>query len=163
MQGLAQVKSAKAKFVERKVMRILNAPLELHGTLVYRAPAFLEKQTLKPRPETLTLDHDTIVIDDPVRKRQRTLTVKDNPVVWALVESMRATLAGDLPALNRFYRTTLQGTEQQWILTLDPRDGSVKRYLEQIRIGGTRTSLRTIEIFEAEGDRSTMLISDDRS
>src|SRR5688500_4021106 len=38
MQRLAQVKSAKVSFVERKHLRILNAALESSGTLVYTAP-----------------------------------------------------------------------------------------------------------------------------
>lgn len=46
MQGLGQVKSARSKFVERKYLAILNAPLEFSGTLVYTAPDRLEKRTL---------------------------------------------------------------------------------------------------------------------
>ena len=38
MQRFAQVKSAKAAFVERKHMRVLTGPLESSGTLVYTAP-----------------------------------------------------------------------------------------------------------------------------
>src|SRR4051812_34487838 len=56
MQRLSQVKSARATFVERKHLRVLNAPIESSGTLVYTAPGYLEKITLKPRPESLVLD-----------------------------------------------------------------------------------------------------------
>src|SRR5688500_13261361 len=49
MQSLAQVKSAKGRFVERKYLAILNAPLELSGTLSYSAPGRLEKHTLAPK------------------------------------------------------------------------------------------------------------------
>ena len=45
MQNLAQVKSAKGKFVERKYLAMLNAPLDSSGTLVYTAPGRLEKFT----------------------------------------------------------------------------------------------------------------------
>jgi len=49
MRELGEVKSAKARFVERKHLAILSAPLEATGTLLYTAPGRLEKHTLTPR------------------------------------------------------------------------------------------------------------------
>jgi len=162
MQRLAQVKSARATFVERKHMRILNAPLELTGTLVYTAPGYLEKHTLKPKPESLILEKDTLTFEDRTRKRRRVLKLQEYPVVWAFVESIRSTLAGDLQSLNRFYRVSLEGSELEWRLTLDPREPGIQRMVEQIRIAGSRTSIRSIEITEAEGDRSVMTVTEEK-
>jgi len=53
MRDLAQVKSARAKFSERKHVAILNAPLDSSGTLIYTAPGRLEKHTLAPRQESI--------------------------------------------------------------------------------------------------------------
>lgn len=162
MQRLAEVKTAKATFVERKHLRILDAPLELSGTLVYTAPGHLEKHTLKPRPETLVLDKDTLTFEDRTRNRRRTLRLQEYPVIWAFVESIRSTLAGDLQGLNRFYRVALEGSETDWRLTLDPREPDIQRMVKQIRIAGVRTSIRSIEITEAEGDRSIMTVTEVR-
>src|SRR3712207_6816768 len=52
MQQLAQVKTARATFVERKELRVLEAPLVSSGTLVYHAPSTVEKHTLKPHRES---------------------------------------------------------------------------------------------------------------
>jgi len=160
MQRLAQVKSAKATFVERKHLRILSAPLESSGTLVYTAPGYLEKHTLKPKPESLVLEKDTLTFEDKTRNRRRTLKLQEYPVIWAFVESIRSTLAGDLQSLNRFYRVALEGSELDWRLTLDPREPDIQRMVNQIRIAGSRTSIRSIEIIEAEGDRSVMTIAE---
>ena len=160
MQRLAQVKSSKATFVERKHLRILNAPLESSGTLVYTAPGSLEKHTLKPKPETLVLEKDTLTFEDVTRKRRRTLRLQEYPVVWAFVESIRSTLAGDLQGLNRFYRVALEGSEAEWRLTLDPREPDIQRMVNQIRITGSRASIRSIEVAESEGDRSVMTITE---
>ena len=162
MQRLAEVKTAKATFVERKHLRILDAPLELSGTLVYTAPGHLEKHTLKPQPETLVLDKDTLTFEDRTRNRRRTLRLQEYPVIWAFVESIRSTLAGDLQGLNRFYRVALEGSETDWRLTLDPREPDIQRMVKQIRIAGVRTSIRSIEITEAEGDRSVMTVTEVR-
>ena len=162
MQRFAQVKSAKGKFVERKHLRILSAPLESSGTLVYTAPGHLEKQTLTPKPESLVLDGDTLTFEDKTRNRRRTLRLQEYPVIWAFVESIRSTLAGDLRGLNRFYRVGLEGSETDWRLTLDPRDPAIERMVSQIRIAGSRTSIRSVETTEAEGDRSVMTITEVR-
>jgi len=162
MQRFAQVKSAKAKFVERRHLRILSAPLESSGTLVYTAPGHLEKQTLTPKPESLVLDGDTLTFEDKTRNRRRTLRLQEYPVIWAFVESIRSTLAGDLQSLNRFYRVGLEGSETDWRLTLDPRDPAIERMVSQIRIAGSGTSIRRVETTEAEGDRSVMTITEVR-
>lgn len=159
MQRFAQVQSAKATFVERKHLRILSAPLESSGRLVYTAPEKLEKHTLAPKPESLVLDGDTLTFEDRTRNRRRTLRLQEYPVIWALVESVRSTLAGDLQSLNRFYRVGLEGSETDWRLTLDPREPTIQRMVERIRIAGSRASIRSIETTEAEGDRSVMTIT----
>ena len=160
MQRLAQVKNVQAKFVERKHLRILNAPLEFSGTLVYKAPGHLEKHTLLPKPQSLLLDQDRLSIEDPARKQRRTLRLQDYPVVWAFVESIRSTLAGDLQALNRFYAVELEGSETQWRLMLKPSEPAMQSLITHIRISGARQSIRSIEVAEAEGDRSIMTITE---
>ena len=160
MQRLGQVKSVQARFVERKHLRILDAPIEFSGTLIYKAPGHLEKHTLLPKPQSLILDQDRLVVEDRTKKQRRTLLLQDYPVVWAFVESIRATLAGDLKALTSFYRVELEGSENQWRLLLKPSESTLQSMVSEIRISGQRNSVRVIEIVEGEGDRSVMTITD---
>jgi hypothetical protein len=160
MQQLAQVKNLRGTFVERKHLHILDAPLDFSGTLVYAAPAHVEKHTLLPKPQSLILDQDELVIEDKTKKQRRVLQLQAYPVIWAFVESIRATLAGDLRALNRFYRVDLEGTEKQWRLLLRPTDTKLGALLTIIRISGQGRRVRTIEIVEATGDRSVMTITE---
>ena len=160
MHSLGQVKSARASFVERKYLAVLDQPLELRGTLVYTAPGRLEKYTLGPRPETLLLDQDKLILENKARNQRRTLILQEHPVVWAFVESFRATLAGDLQTLNRFYRTQLEGNEEKWRLTLKPSEPKVQTVVSEIRIEGSRNRVRTIEVAETVGNRSVMTMSD---
>ena len=159
MQNLRQVKSAKGKFVERKYMAMLNAPLDTSGTLVYTAPGRLEKVTLLPKPEMLVLDQNKLSIEYKDRNQRRTLVLQDYPVIWALVESIRSTLAGDLPTLSRFYRPSLAGSEDQWRLSLKPAEPKMQSVVREIHISGSGNQVRTVEIIEAEGDRSVMTIT----
>ena len=161
MHELARVKVVKSRFVERKHLRILSTPLEFSGTLLYAAPAHLEKHTLQPKPQSLILDQNQLIVEDGTKKQRRILQLQDIPLIWALVESIRATLAGDLPALNRFYRVDLEGRENQWRLVLRPTDANLGALLTVIRISGQGRRVRRIEIFEAEGNRSVMTITEE--
>ena len=161
MQGLSRAPSTKGKFVERKYLAMLTAPLDSSGTLVYTAPGRLEKNTLTPKLERLVLDQDNLTLEYPDRGQRRVLALQNYPVVWAFVESIRSTLAGDLQTLNRFYRASVAGSEEQWRLSLKPVDGKMQSVVQEIRIEGRRDRVRTIEIIEMQGDRSVMTITED--
>jgi len=158
MRDLSLVSSSKARFVERKYLKVLKAPLQFSGTLTYTAPGRLEKRTLIPKPETLTLDGDQLTIENKARNERRTLRLQDYPVLWAFVESIRSTLSGDLKALERFYRVELEGSPKQWRLYLVPREPQLSAVISLIRIDGGRDRVDLIEVQEAQGDRSVMKV-----
>jgi hypothetical protein len=163
MRGLASVKSANGKFVERKQLAILIAPLESSGVLSYTAPGRLEKRTLRPRPETLLLDRDRLTIESSEKKLSRTLNLQQYPLVWALVEGIRSTLAGDVATLRRFYQLSLEGGESRWFLVLRPLEPQMREVLTEIRISGSAHRIDSIEVAESGGDRSVMMITGDAS
>ncbi|HEY7744436.1 MAG TPA: LolA-related protein [Burkholderiales bacterium] len=161
MRSLGEVKFSEARFVERKHMAILSAPLESSGTLVYRAPDRLEKHTRAPRQESLVLERDRLTIETPERKQRRTITLQDYPVIWAFVESIRSTLAGDLATLTSFYEVRLEGGAQRWRLLLRPRDPQMEEFVSEIRLSGGGNRINAIETIETNGDRSVMTITQD--
>lgn len=159
MKGLGAVQSSRARFIERKHMAILSAPLESSGVLAYAAPGKLEKHTLKPRQESLVLEGDRLTLESQERKQRRTVALPDYPVIWAFVEGIRSTLAGDLATLNRYYQVRLDGGERKWQLTLKPADPKMLEVVSEIRIGGSRSEIALIEIVESGGDRSVMTVT----
>jgi len=161
MRELAQVKTANARFIERRHLAILTAPLESSGTLVYVDPDRLEKHTLRPRPESLVLERNELTVESKERNQRRTLVLQDYPVIWAFVESIRSTLAGDLPTLSRFYQVGLDGGERRWRLSLIPSDPRMRDVVSEIRISGDRSWINAIEMIETGGDRSVMTITRD--
>ncbi|MBI5430978.1 MAG: outer membrane lipoprotein carrier protein LolA [Nitrosomonadales bacterium] len=159
MQGLAQVKKSSATFIELKHLSMLKEPLAFSGTLEYTAPGRLEKRTLLPKPESMVLDRDRLEVQSGGAGKKRVLSLQAYPAIWAFVESIRSTLAGDLDTLNRFYRVSLEGQRGKWQLTLLPLDSKMKDMVSEIRIGGSGEQVNTIEIREAGGDYSVMSIS----
>ena len=162
MHSFAQVKKSTATFVERKFISLLKAPLKYSGTLSYTAPGHLEKYTLLPKPESMVLDKNTLVVQSG-EAQKRALTLQNYPALWAFVESIRSTLAGDITTLNRFYHVTLEGNPQQWLLILRPVDAQIKNLVSEIRISGSLVQINTIETREAGGDYSVMSVRKDDS
>lgn len=163
MLGMSQVKKSRATFAERKYLSIMDIPLSSSGTLEYIAPDRLVKHTLRPKPEKLTLNKDKLVIQSGGAGEARTLSLQEFPSVWAFVESIRSTLAGDAETLNRFYKVSLKGHQKQWQLTLRPTDPQTKNMVNEILIMGSMDQINTIEIHELGGDYSVMSISRDDS
>lgn len=158
MHLLAQKKSGKASFVEKKYIGILDKPLESSGELSFDAPDRLEKRTLKPRPEAMQLDGDklTLILYE---KRPLNLRLQDHPEVAALVESIRGTLSGDQAALEKNYAIDFTGVQGKWQLTLTPVQKAVAKVVRQVHIAGAEANIKTITFDQVDGDRFEMTIS----
>lgn len=156
MKGLAENKSGRANFVEKKYIALLDKPVESSGELLYTAPDRLEKRTLKPRAESLLIDSGTLTVERG--KRKMVLRLQDYAELVAFTESIRGTLAGDIAALRRIYNLDLEGTEERWTLTLRPIETKMLDVVQRIRIGGSRVEVKSIEIEQTDKDRSVMLI-----
>ena len=163
MQMLGSVESATARYVETRESALLKTPLVQRGTLSYRRPDRLEKHVLSPRDERITVEGGHLTLENRAQNRRRTIKVGSAPGLAALVESIRATRAGDLAALKRHYALELEGSREQWTLTLRPLDSQVADYVTLIALSGAESRIGRITVMEAGGDRSVMEITEDRN
>jgi hypothetical protein len=156
LQLLAARRHGHVTFTEVQQLAMLDRPLESSGELLYDAPDRLEKRTLKPKAQTLILEHGVLT----ARRGHRThvMELRDYPQVVPFVESIRATLAGDRAALERYFRVQFDGTLGAWTLLLVPVDATLAGAVKDIRIEGERDVVRTVEIRQRDGDRSLLSI-----
>lgn len=162
MTDLQGVKSSSAHFVERKYIHLLTTPLESTGTLKYAAPDKLEKITTGPVPEAIRLDGDRLSGTHGADGEKFSVSLSEQPEISAVVERIRATLAGDLDTLQRVYLLTFSGPQSKWQLDMVPRSETVRRLVSAIRISGSGTELHRVEMLENDGDRSDMDITQDQ-
>lgn len=158
MAGFAAVEESRARFQEEKHLAILTEPLRLSGTLRYVRPDRIEKHITQPYAESMRIEGDRLEWES--QGKTRILSLRSQPQLWALAESLRGTLAGDLAALQKHYRIKLDGTPAQWQLTLEPRYDSLAQFVEEIRMQGRNSQLRQVDIIEANGSRSQMRIEE---
>jgi outer membrane lipoprotein-sorting protein len=157
MATLRQVRSSTARFTETRYSHLLNQAQHSSGRLIYVAPDQLQKQTIEPRSAKLTINGDRLTIEQQGQPN-RAISLHDNSEVGALVESIRATLAGDLPALTRYFNITPEGDPNNWRLTLVPREPKLRELVASIQIRGERGLVRAVQTTEADGDRTDMAV-----
>jgi hypothetical protein len=156
MSALARHGSGQATFSETKTMAVLDIPITSSGELRYLAPDFLEMRTLHPKPQTLTLRANQLSIESDGARRQ--IDLGNYPYVAILIGSIRSTLNGDSQALKRDFRLKFDGDAAKWRLTLTPLDSKMRARVREIRISGRRDQVRRIDVDQADGDSSQMLI-----
>ncbi len=159
MGELAQVQTSRARYSEVRSVAVLQKPLQLSGTLFYERPARIEKRQILPFREVISVDGDWLTVEREGKTRR--IALQNATLVAALVESLRATLAGDGTELERLYRAKVQGTRQRWTLVLAPREVEIGGVVKSIVIAGSGSRIVRLEILEPSGDGSVMTIREE--
>jgi hypothetical protein len=68
-------------------------------------------------------------------------------------------LAGDRTALEKVYRLEAHGNRDRWTLVMLPSDAKLAELVLRIDVEASRDRVRSIEIRQADGDRSVMTIT----
>ena len=156
MGELARVQTSRARYSEVKRVAMLQKPLQLSGTLLYERPGRIEKRQTLPVEEVIRVDGGWLTVEREGKTRR--IALQDATLVAALVESLRATLAGDGIELERLYAVRVEGTRQRWTLALTPREVEIAGVVKTIAIAGSGSRIARMEILEPGGDGSVMTI-----
>jgi outer membrane lipoprotein-sorting protein len=153
---LATRKAAEARFTEERFVSGFDGPLRASGTLVFKAPDSFARHTAEPRPESMIVEGNTVILKRGGRSRQMALDAV--PELTALIEAVRGTLRGDAATLRRHFETRVEGAAGLWTLTLKPKDERLAAQVREVKITGQQSALRSVELWLAGGDRSLMSI-----
>jgi outer membrane lipoprotein-sorting protein len=156
MQLFAASKNIKAEFVERKYLRVLDAPVESRGDLLFQAPNRLEKRTQQPRAETMLIEGNKVSIERGTFKRS--MSLDDFADMASLVQSLTATFRGDQAGIERYFNWRLTGPAAKWQLVLKPKNSKMFVLLQEIRLSGSDNYVHTVETSLTDGDRSLMTL-----
>jgi len=154
MKDLAQVKSDNPRFVQRQYLRSMTKPLVSSGVLLYRRPDYLEQKTEFPSSQRAIIQGNKLTLYSSAWKGPRTLSLQNTPGIWAVVESLRATLSGKLPVLLRDFNVKMNGSDKHWQLEFKPRDKALKKEVAAILLSGSGRWIGRIEIHYLAGNYS---------
>jgi outer membrane lipoprotein-sorting protein len=156
MGQLARQKNGEARFTEQRFVRGIDGPLQSSGTLSFEPPDKLVRRTLTPRPESMSVEGNALVLQRG--GRTRSMTLDSMPELLGMVEAMRGILSGNAPTLQRYFRTQLQGDAKDWHLDLTPVDAALAAQVRSLRVSGRGGEVLGVEMEFVGGDRSVMSI-----
>lgn len=156
MKNLSAQKEGRARFVEQKTLSVLNMPIESRGELSFKSPDFLQKKTTQPIQETLTVERDRVILNR--NGKEQVIQLETQPEMRAFIDSLRATLSGDLPTLKKSFSVKLSGPASKWTLSLRPLSANLQRILVEVSIQGRNSEILFIETSMLNGDRTFLML-----
>ena len=147
---------------ETKTIAHLTEPIRRQGQLHYQRPDRLEKRSdaansalkISPSFERINVVGQQLTIE--TRRGLRTVDLSAEPLLAALVESLRATLAGDEATLKAAFAVQLSGQREAWQLDLAPLATELSRFIRAVTIRGKLAQIDSVRIVETAGDSSLM-------
>ena len=143
----------KAKFVEKKYITFLKAPLLSNGELYYSQPGLFARTTEHPEKSKLVVRDDQIMFRQGTEKPQK-ISLKDRPELRSLVSGILLLFAGNEKKILELYETKPHGDSSAWRLELMPRDKSLQSMVKKLVVIGREAQLTSFEVHESSGDYS---------
>ncbi len=146
MRAMRAVPERRDAFTEERAIPELDLPLPSSGGLRWRSPDRLEKHTTSPINERLVVEGNRLFYERVDRGIRREFGLDDQPEMRALVEAVRATLAGDLPSLSRHYDVAFEGAPgADWRLALTPLSIRVRAAVQLILLSGRGAQILAVD------------------
>ena len=178
MNAFQKMEGFEARFEETKTLALLIAPLRSSGRLYYAKPSVLLRRVERPRPTDIVITKERIRIRDG--SKEQVVDLASHSEARPLVESMLWLFAGDAAALEaefdldyrlltrvdtRDEATAGEGAGRgksglEWELRMVPKSASIHKLVKEIRMSGTGSVARLIEMTEPGGDRTLTRIFD---
>jgi hypothetical protein len=158
LAGLARVERSDATFEETRHIAALTAPVDPARDAALRAARPTSRWWCRRRwRSACRVSGTTLTIEG--RNGVREVRLGDMPAIAGWVESVRATLAGDAPALGRHFTVRASGDISRWQLDLTPLSTELAAFVTRVTISGANAQIGRIDVIERRGDRSEMVVS----
>jgi hypothetical protein len=159
LEAMSRVSGLEARFVERKKLALLKAPLVSEGRIYYSEGGHMARVVEKPIASTVRIGPTKLeVIDDTGHKD---VDLRSRPDIKTFVESFVHVVAGNYDALSSIYKLsfTPEG-DDPWLLTLEPTSETLAKLVTRLEIRGRGYAVETIRVLEAAGDSTEIVLSD---
>lgn len=158
--ALSTIDGLEARFVERKHLALLRAPLVSEGRLFYTRPGHLARIAEAPSPSTVRISPTSLEVSDASGSQR--FDLRSRPEIKTFVESFVHVVAGDYDALASIYALGFApGVEPgaMWLLTLTPLGSPLSDLIERLEIRGFGYLVVTIRVLEKKGDSTDIVMT----
>lgn len=152
LHHMASTRGVVAEFREVKTLALLAEPLEARGTLYFQPPDRFVRVTREPAATRLVLVGSRMRFEDATGAND--VDLAENPVARQFADNLVALWRGDRARLEKLYRLDFLAEGRRWQLGLAPRGAPLDRFIASIRLAGDGATMRSMELLEADGDRT---------
>lgn len=132
------------QFREERHNPMFKEPLVLEGTLEYLEPGVLRKSVQSPFQEQYLIEPDQVTITR--NGQQEVLKARQGRMISAFFSGIEAMLAGDPDRLKESFHYCVEGTADDWTLSLEPLVQRLAKHLRSMRVKGANGNIESIHI-----------------
>lgn len=148
-------------FREERTLAALTSGVVSTGQFVFEPPGRLIKSMETPRRERAVVERDRLTVMEEDGTEIASVDLRSQPALKQLFGGLLALLSGDAQMLRSVFEVSLSGRPADWRLDLIPKDRGEEgdpAGLEFLGISGGDGAMKTIEIREADGDRTRITL-----
>ena len=154
---LSTVSGLEARFVEKKKLALLKAPLVSEGRIYYTRGGYMARVVEKPLASTVRIGPTKLEVIDDAGKKD--IDLRSRPDIKTFVESFVHVVAGDYDALAKVYKLSFASEgDDAWLLTLVPTSETLSKLVTKLEIRGKGFAPHTIRVLEAAGDSTEIAL-----
>lgn len=160
LRVLATIEGLEARFIERKRLALLRAPLVSEGRLFYTRPGYLARFVETPSPSSVRIGPKSLEVNDASGSQR--FDLRSRPEIKTFVESFVHVVAGDYDALASTYSLGFVRASEpgaMWLLTLVPLGSPLSDLVERLEIRGQGYHVAMIHVLEKKGDTTEIVMT----
>jgi hypothetical protein len=154
---MSTVSGLEARFVEKKKLALLKAPLVSEGRIYYTRGGYMARVVEKPIASTVRIGPTKLQVIDDAGKKD--VDLRSRPDIKTFVESFVHVVAGDYDALAKVYKLSFASEgDDAWLLTLEPTSETLSKLVTKLEVRGKGFAPHTNRVLEAAGDSTEIAL-----
>lgn len=154
---LAENQFVKGNFVQEKTISSIDRSLKSSGNFIIAAELGMVWGTVKPFSSIMVLGKDYIIQLRP-GGHKIVMSAQGNEIFIRMAEVISAVFSGRSQGLLENFEVYYTGSAASWEIGLSPRDRAIGSFAQRIIMSGD-TAIKTIRIYEQNGDTITYILS----
>lgn len=162
-QAAAALKTLQCDFVQTKHLKLLNDDMVSKGKMYYDQGSKLRWEYVTPYAYTFILNGDKVLLKN--RNRNDIIDVNQNKIFKEIARIMMSSVVGDCLSDTRSFKTSIRGTDTEWVATLLPLRKDIKQMFQQITLhfNKQRRIVTKVELLEKNGDKTVIELKNIRT
>ncbi len=159
----SRIRTMQCDFVQTKHMRMLNDKMVSKGVMYYAQPNKLRWQYTSPYTYTFVLSGSQVMMNKG--KKSQVIDVSQSKVFKEITRIMMNSVVGKCLTDGNDFKSAIADGKTEWIVTLTPLKKNMKQMFSSIKVrfNKQRSMVSAVELYEKNGDRTVIELSNVRT